>query len=34
MKKIFLQENITSIYIEHKHKDTGTSVIIHPQNVE
>ena len=21
-------------YIEHKHKNTGTSVITHPQNVE
>ena len=25
--------NITT-YIEHKHKNTGTSVLVHPQNVE
>ena len=33
-KKISLKGNITTTYIENKHKKTGTSVLIHPQNVE
>ena len=31
-KRIILKGNITTIYIEHKHKNTRTSVLIHPQN--
>ena len=33
-KKIILKGNITTKYIEDKHKNTGTSVSIHPWNVE
>ena len=32
-KKIILKGNITA-YIEHKHKNTGTSVLTHLPNVE
>ena len=32
-KKIILQDNITT-YIEHKDKNTATSVLIHPRNVK
>ena len=31
---MILKGNITTIHIEHKHKNTGTGVLIHPQNVE
>ena len=34
MKKIILKGNMTTTYIEHRHKNTGTSVLIHPQNLE
>ena len=34
MKKIILKGKITTTYIEHKHKNTGTNVLIHLQNVE
>ena len=34
MKKIILKGNVTITYIEHKHKNTRTSVLIHPQNVD
>ena len=35
MKKINLKgNNITATYIEHKQKNTGNTVLIHPQNVE
>ena len=34
MKKIILKGNMTTTYIEHEHKNTGTSVLIHTQNVE
>ena len=34
MKKIILKGNITTTYIENKHKNTGTSAITHPRNVE
>ena len=33
-KKTILKGNITTTYIEHKHKNTGNSVLIYPQNVE
>ena len=33
-EKIILKDNITTTYIEHKNRNTGTSVLIHPQNVE
>ena len=33
-KKIILQDNITTTYIEHKDKNTATSVLIHPRNVK
>ena len=34
-KEIILKGNITSTYIEHKlHKNTGTSVLIHPRNIQ
>ena len=28
-KKIIVKGNITMTYIEHEHKNTGTSVLIH-----
>ena len=31
---ITTKDNITTTYIEQKHKNTGTSVLIHPGNVE
>ena len=34
MKKIICKGNITITNIEHKHKNTGTSVSIHRRNVE
>ena len=34
MKKRSLQGIITTTYIEHKYRNTVTSVLIHPQNVE
>ena len=33
-KKIILKGNITIAYIEYKHKNIRTSVLIHPQNVK
>ena len=30
-KKTILNGNITTTYIKHKHKNTRTSVLIHPQ---
>ena len=33
-KKIILKDNITTTYVEHKHKDTRTPALIYPQNVE
>ena len=33
-EKIILKGNITTIYIEYKNRNTGTGVLIHPQNVE
>ena len=33
-KNIILKGKITTTCIEHKHKNTGTNVLIHPQNVE
>ena len=33
-KKIILKGNITITYTEHKHRNSGTSVLTHPQNVE
>ena len=33
-EKIILKDNITTTYIEHKNRNTGTGVLIHPQNVE
>ena len=32
-KKIMLKGNITATYTEHKHKNTGISVLIHLRNV-
>ena len=32
-KKIILKGSIAIIYIEHKHKNTGTGILINPQNV-
>ena len=32
-KNIILKDNIKIIYNENKHKNTGTSVLIHSQNV-
>ena len=34
MKNIILKGNMTTTYIEHQHKNAGTSVLIHPHNVE
>ena len=34
MKKIILKGNMATTYIEHKHKNTGTRVLINPQNIE
>ena len=34
MKKIILKDNITTTYIENKHKNNETSALIHPRNVE
>ena len=33
-KKKNLKGNITTTYIEHRNKNTGTNVLIHLQNVE
>ena len=33
-KNIILKGNITTTYIEHRHKNTQTSVLTHPPNVE
>ena len=33
-EKIILKGNRTTTYIEHKNRNTGTSVLIHPQNAE
>ena len=33
-EKIILKGNAAITYIEHKNKNAGTSVLIHPQNVE
>ena len=29
-----MEKIVASTYIEHKHKNTGNSVLIHPRNVE
>ena len=34
MKKTILKGNLTTTYIGHKHKNTGTSVLIYPRNNE
>ena len=34
MKKIILKGNTTTTYIENKHRNTRTSALIHPRNVE
>ena len=34
MKKDHSKSKITTTYIEHKHKNTGTSFLIHPRNVK
>ena len=34
IRYITTKDNITTTYIEQKHKNTGTSVLIHPGNVE
>ena len=33
-KKIILTGNVTTTYIEHYNTNTGTSVLIHPRDVE
>ena len=33
-KRIILKGNMKTTYIEHEHKNTGTSVLIHSHNVE
>ena len=34
MRNIILKGNITTTYIENKHKNTGTNVLIHPENIK
>ena len=34
MKKTILKGNLTTTYIGHKYKNTGTSVLIYPRNNE
>ena len=34
IRYITTKDNITTTYIEQKHKNTGTIVLIHPGNVE
>ena len=34
MKKIVLKGNITTTFIENKHRNTGTCALIHPRNAE
>ena len=33
-KRIILKDNMTTTHIQHEHKNTGTSVLIHSHNAE